>query len=212
MKRLILLFICVALLLSGCALLENPTEPTGTEAKGPTDTTESTEATDPTEATVALNEGQVLVLDKMIMIPLTGMSVGEYDERLGVGGGVVLYDAEGNEIGNVEILSHLKGIFENGKLVGMQPVHNHASFVSDFTSVESGASCILAEYEFDIYSEAEPYEYIGDHRYWYAFWAVEGKEPVYGIWLEPDAYTLEDLKVLAQSVTFAEGAFVDEHK
>lgn len=210
MRKRILLFVCIAFLFSGCAAFGNSTEPTGTETKEPTEA--MSDPNDQTEGTATLGEEQKAVLNQMFLFLLPGMSTGEFDERLGVGGGVPLLDEDKNVIGNVEILSHLKGIFEDGKLVGMQPVHNHASFVSDFITVDSGAPCILAEYEFEVYSEAKPYEYIEDRRYWYAFWAVEGKKPVYGIWLEPDAYTLEDLKVLAQSVSFTEAAFADKFK
>ena len=208
MKKLILFVVCLAFLFGGCAEFECSTEPTGTKVEDSTYAT--SDVTDPTEGTAALNKGKNSVLDQMFLSLLPGMSTGEFDECLGVGGGVPLLDEGRNVIGNVEILSHMKGIFEDGELVGMLPVHNHASFVSDFSTVDSGAPCILAEYEFEVYSAIEPYEHIENRRYWYAFWAVEGKTPVYGIWLEPSAYTQEDLKVLAQSVTFTEAAFADK--
>lgn len=233
MKRLIMLLMCVVLLLSGCtggAVSQKETELTQTETQNTTEPTQTTgEASDPTadvteptndsaglvnpeQETIVL-DGKVRVMGKMLFTPLPGMTAGRYNEYLGHGGGVRLYNAQGTMYGNAVRFLNMKGkgIFEEGQLVGMGPIDNHAGFVSDFVSVESGAPCIVAEYAVDVYNEEEML-YIGVHKYWYALWAVEGKEPVYGIWLDQDAYTMEDLKTLAQSVTFTEDAFVDEYK
>ncbi|MBQ4642455.1 MAG: hypothetical protein IJB47_07605 [Oscillospiraceae bacterium] len=239
MKRLLLLLLCAALLLSGCALLGSPADPTDPK---PTDATKSTapidptdgapapttasdptdEATEPTdnsaelfdpEQETCIVDGQVRVMGKMLFTPLMGMTAGKYNEYLGHGGGVRLYNAQGTMYGNAVRFLNMKGkaIFEEGKLVGMGPIDNHAGFVSDFVSVESGAPCIVAEYSVDVYNEEEQL-YVGAHKYWYALWAVEGKEPVYGILLDQDGYTMDDLIELAKSVTFTEDAFVDEYK
>ncbi len=221
MKRLLVLLMCVVLLLSGCALLGNSSDPTDPE---PTDVTKSTAPSDPTEDATEptgdstgtfdpeqetfILDGKVRVMGKMLFTPLPGMTAGRYNEYLGHGGGVRLYNAQGTMYGNAVRFLNTKGIFEEGKLVGMEPIDNHAGFVSDFISVESGAPCIVAEYSVDVYSEEEQL-YVGVHKYWYALWAVEGKAPVYGILLDQDGYTMDDLLELAKSVTFTEDAFTD---
>ncbi len=231
MKRLIALLICVALLLSGCAggeVSQKQTEPTQTETQNTTeptqttgedsdptvDTTEPTndsaDLVDPEQETIVL-DGKVRVMGKMLFTPLPGMTAGRYNEYLGHGGGVRLYNTQGTMYGNAVRHLNTQVIFEDGQLVGMGPIDNHAGFVSDFVSVESGAPCIVAEYAVDVYNEEEML-YVGVHKYWYALWAVEGKEPVYGIWLDQDGYTMDDLITLAQSVTFTEDAFADEYQ
>ncbi len=231
MKRLIVLLMCVVLLLSGCAgggVSQKETEPTQTETQNTTEPTQTTtgasdptvDATEPTndsadlvdpeQETIVL-DGKVRVMGKMLFTPLPGMTAGRYNEYLGHGGGVRLYNAQGTMYGNAVRHINTQVIFEEGKLVGMGPIDNHAGFVSDFVSVESGAPCIVAEYAVDVYNEEEML-YVGVHKYWYALWAVEGKEPVYGIWLDQDGYTMDDLIELAKSVTFTEDAFVDEYK
>ena len=230
MKRLILLLVCVLFILSGCAgcaVSQKETEPTQTETPNTTEPTQTTtDASDPTvDATEPTNDsadlvdpsqetfqldGKVRVMGKMLFTPLPGMTAGRYNEYLGHGGGVRLYNTQGMMFGNVVRHLNTQVIFEDGQLVGMGPIDNHAGFVSDFVSVESGAPCIVAEYAVDVYNEEEML-YVGVHKYWYALWAVEGKEPVYGIWLDQDGYTMDDLIELAKSVTFTENAFTDEY-
>ena len=75
-----------------------------------------------------------------------GLTAGEFDIYLGIGGGIPIYNDKGEECGCFEFHCRNKGIFEDGELIGMSLFHNHSAFVSDFIPIESGTPCVAVEY------------------------------------------------------------------
>lgn len=136
-----------------------------------------------------------------------GLTAGDFNIYLGHGGGLPILNDMGMLCGCVELHLYGSAIFEDGELVGIKPFANHAYFSSEFTSVSSGAPCVAVKYTKDIY-DGETYYYLGERSMWYAFWAKEGCEPIYAIYLFADLYGYDDLIAIARSVTFSDKAFV----
>lgn len=136
-----------------------------------------------------------------------GLTAGEFDIYLGIGGGIPIYNDKGEECGCFEFHCRNKGIFEDGELIGMSLFHNHSAFVSDFIPIESGTPCVAVEYLREVRDE-ETSQYIGEEKLWYAFWAKEGHMPQYALYLCADAFEFEELVSIAKSVTFTDEAFV----
>lgn len=137
---------------------------------------------------------------------------GEFDIFLGGGGGIPFLKkddpGDATQYGGVELQLGIDGIFENGKLIGVQSFSNHSMF-SEFTSFLSSIPCVTVYYSYDIYDE-DAHKYVGEGNRWYAFWAVESTKPVYALYLNADYYDYEDLVTIAESVTFSEGAFTNK--
>lgn len=138
-----------------------------------------------------------------------GMKAGEFDQYLGMGGGIPLYNKSGAICGCLEIHLYGSSILANGVLTGVTQFANHAWFASEFIPVTSGMPCVAVKYSQDIFDE-DTSQYIGERELWYAFWAKEEFEPIYALYLYADAYDFEDLKAIAASVTFSEDAFLRE--
>lgn len=138
-----------------------------------------------------------------------GMTAGEFDQYLGMGGGIPLYNKSGAICGCLEIHLYGSSIFANGELSGVTQFAHHAWFTSEFIPVTSGMPCVAVKYSQSVYDE-ETSQYIGERELWYAFWAKEGFEPIYALCLYADAYDFEDLQAITESVTFSEDAFVRE--
>lgn len=149
--------------------------------------------------------------EKISCVLPDGMTAGEFDEFLGMGGGVPLYNDEGTECGCIEINKYAQGIFEEGELVGVEPFHNHSWFASEFQAVISAEPCVMVEYSKDTFDD-ETGLYAGQDYFWYAFWAKEGSEPMYAVYLSADCYDQNDLLTLAESATFSEDAFQTEQQ
>lgn len=135
------------------------------------------------------------------------LTAGDFDQYLGMGGGIPLYNDEGELCGCFELHLFGSSIFEDGELIGVAQFANHAWFEGDFISINSSLPCIAVKYSKDVFDDKTS-QYIGEQILWYAFWAKEGYTPQYALYLVADAYEFEDLEAIANSVIFSDEAFV----
>lgn len=136
-----------------------------------------------------------------------GLTAGEFDIYLGIGGGIPLYNDEGEMCGCFEL--HLWGgnIFKDGELIQIALFENHGLFVGNFIRIESSVPCVVNQYSRDVYDESA-HKYVGREIFLYAFWAKEGYTPQYALYLTSDDFEPEDLRAIAKTVTFSDEAFV----
>lgn len=151
--------------------------------------------------------GEVTLSDKMTVMLPDGMTAGEFDEFLGAGGGMPLYNSEGQVCGTIEIQYSLEGIYKDGVLTGVKLFDNHSSFETEFEQVDSLMPGVAVKYGRDAYDEH--YKYVGNEYFWYAFWAKDNHYSGYAIKLKVGYATYEELIAIAETVTFSEDAFME---
>lgn len=118
-----------------------------------------------------------------------GLTTGDFNIYLSNGGGVPILNDVGMLCGCIEIHLYGSAIFENGELVGVAQFNNHEGFTGDFTPVSSGAPCVAVKYSKDVYDcDSGTSYFLGERSMWYAFWAKEGCDPIYAVYLFADLY------------------------
>ncbi len=108
--------------------------------------------------------------------------------------------------------------FKDGKLSEVNLPWNHSEFVTDFEVIKgTEASAIFVKVQHDLYT----YQEIEDAKaknqpipedkqtisMWYVFFAQEGYDKSYSLFLNCDYFTQEDMLFIARSVSFADQAF-----
>lgn len=118
-----------------------------------------------------------------------------------------------NSYGGAEMYYKLNCQFDNGRLTYVFLPWNHSV---DLTKAEPVGNCrapaVIVQIGHDLYTvpEAEEQHIDKDKQnsaMWYVFFAKEGSDISYAIFLNADCYSKEDTISLAQSVKFSEDAF-----
>lgn len=187
----------LALLLAGCG----GREPSGSETPpGPEPSPED-------EPWAEVTAERSALLDKLSLDLPEGVTRGEFDLYILDLGGAPLLDETGTVCGGIALMRGTAGIYDQaGTLTGMTPFSNHSS-LDDFSPVPGDVPCVTARYSYDIFDD-EAGTYTGTGARWYAFWTVDGLEPVYAVYLEADWFDRGVLLEVAQSAVFQEGAFL----
>lgn len=150
---------------------------------------------------------------------------GEYNQQLGYLGGNVFclkktgsYEAMPasdsvsygwNTYGGVEMYYQLNCTFEDGKLKEVALPWNHSEYLEkEEPLTNSDVSAIIVLVDHDLYTAAENTTIEQrNSKIWYVFFAKEGSDISYAIYLNADLFSKEDMMALAQTVKFKKGAF-----
>ena len=115
--------------------------------------------------------------------------------------------------GGVEMYYKLNCQFDGGQLTDVSQPWNHSEYL---TKAEPVGNCtvpaVIVKVSFDLYPIPEAMEKHIDKEkqtstMWYVFFAKQGSEISYAIFLNADYYSKEDTASLAQSVKFTDNAF-----
>lgn len=115
--------------------------------------------------------------------------------------------------GGVEMYDKLNCQFNGGQLTDVSQPWNHSEYLTKAEPVDHCTEpAVLVKVSFDLYPVPEALEKHIDKgkqtsTMWYVFFAKEGSEISYAIFLNADYYSKEDIVSLAQSVKFTDNAF-----
>ncbi|MPN28730.1 hypothetical protein SDC9_176175 [bioreactor metagenome] len=117
-----------------------------------------------------------------------------------------------NAYGGLEIYYSLKCAFEAGNLTRISIPWNHSAYIQNPEPLVGCASpAILAKVSHDLYTAAESVNLDSSVKttseMWYVFFAKEDSSIQYGIYLNAEIFSKNDIMVLARSVQFKDGAF-----
>ena len=118
-----------------------------------------------------------------------------------------------NSYGGVEMYYKLPCQFNKGQLTDVARPWNHSAYLTKAEPVDNcQVPAVIVQVSFDLYTPPEAIEKHIDNdkqssTMWYVFFAKEGSEISYAIFLNADHYSKEDTISLAQSVKFSDNAF-----
>ncbi len=114
--------------------------------------------------------------------------------------------------GGLEIYYSLNCAFEAGNLTHISIPWNHSGYIQNLEPLAGCASpAVLAKVSHDLYTAAESANLDSSVKttseMWYVFFAKEDSSIQYGIYLNAEIFSKNDIMVLARSVQFKDGAF-----
>ncbi len=136
------------------------------------------------------------LMDKLKFYLPAMHSFGTYDLYLGVSGGMPIYYADGTLCGHMELNRAMEATIENGEIVFADDGANHASFISEFESIDHSVPCAIAQYSDD-----------SGGYYWYVVFAKANAGFCYGLKLDNSYFSREEAIRMALSVRFTAEAF-----